>query len=147
MLLKVIALAAIAGTVAVVAGIIVFSMNSGSSGPNVKFVEFTPDRLDIKAGEATKVIFNVQNQESRPITDARVVIVIEPSSYQPYLSIHRSVVELPDLQNKDARTGQMQITITATSAPAKEAVYTVKGVLYAEGVQTDVKDFALKIRE
>lgn len=149
MLLKVIALAAIAGTVAVAAALIVFSMSaqSNSNAPNVKFTDFTADRLDIRVGEATKVVFNVQNLEFRAITDARVVTVIEPSSYQPYLSIDKPTIELPDLQSKDARTGQMQITITAASTPAKEAVYTVKGVLFAEGVQTDVKEFELRIRE
>src|SRR5688572_32944390 len=91
--------------------------------PNVKFVEFTADRLDIRVGESTNVVFNVQNSEPRAITDARVSIVIEPSGYQPYLSIDRPTIELPGLQSKDARTGQMQVTITATSAPAKEAVY------------------------
>jgi hypothetical protein len=123
------------------------SAQSNSNAPNVKFTDFTADRLDIRVGEATKVVFNVQNLEFRAITDARVVTVIEPSSYQPYLSIDKPTIELPDLQSKDARTGQMQITITAASTPAKEAVYTVKGVLFAEGVQTDVKEFELRIRE
>jgi hypothetical protein len=148
LLLKVIILAAIVGAVAVAAAFIVFSLSSQNNDvPNVKFTDFTADRLDIRVGEATKVIFNVQNQESRAITDARVVTVIEPSSYQPYLSIDKPVIELPDLQSKDARTGQTQITITAASAPAREAVYTVKGILFAEGVQTDVKEFELRIRE
>jgi hypothetical protein len=147
LLLKVIAIAAVA--VAVAAAVVIFAipMQGDSGAPNVKFTEFTPDRIDIKVGEASKIIFNVQNLESESITDARVVTVIEPSSYQPYLSIDRPTIELPDLQGRDARTGQMQITITAASAPAKEAVYTVKGVLYAEGVQTDVKEFELRIRE
>ncbi|HXV45361.1 MAG TPA: hypothetical protein VD736_01680 [Nitrososphaera sp.] len=119
----------------------------GNGKPNVKFTEFTPDRIDIRVGEATKVIFNVQNLESRAITDARVVTVIEPSGYQPYLSIDRPTIELSNLQSRDARTGQTQITITAASSPAREAVYTVKGVLYAEGEQTDIKEFELRIRE
>lgn len=119
----------------------------GNGKPNVKFTEFTPDRIDIRVGEAAKVIFNVQNLESRAITDARVVTVIEPSGYQPYLSIGKPTIELSDLQSRDARTGQTQITITAASSPAREAVYTVKGVLYAEGEQTDIKEFELRIRE
>jgi hypothetical protein len=147
LLLKVIIVAAVA--VAAAAAVVVFAlpMQGNSGAPNVKFTEFTPDRIDIKVGEASKVIFNVQNLESRSITDARVVTVIEPSGYQPYLSVDRPTIELPDMQSKDARTGQMQITITAASSPAKEAVYTVKGVLYAEGEQTDIKEFALKIRQ
>jgi len=35
--------------------------------------EFTSDRLDIRVGEPTNVVFNVQNVESRAITDATVV--------------------------------------------------------------------------
>jgi hypothetical protein len=122
-------------------------MQADTGAPNVKFTEFTPDRLDIRVGEATKVVFNVQNLESRSITDAKVVTVIEPAGYQPYLSIDRPSIELPDLQSRDARTGQTQITITAASAPAREAVYDVKGVLFAKGVKTDVKEFKLRIRE
>ena len=114
LLLKVIAVAAVA--VAVAAAVVIFAMPGQDSGaPNVKFTEFTPDRLDIRVGEATKVIFNVQNLESRSITDAKVVTVIEPSGYQPHLSIDRPTIDLPELQSKDARTGQMQITITAAS--------------------------------
>lgn len=73
-----------------------------NGGPNIKFVEFTPDRFDIKVGEVTKVFFNIQNLESKAITDARVVTVIEPSGYQPYLSIDRPSIDLPELQNRDA---------------------------------------------
>lgn len=146
MLLKVIAVAAIA--VAVAVAVIVFAMPKQDNGaPNVRFTEFTPDRLDIRVGESTNVVFNVQNLESRAITDARVATVIEPSGYRPYLSIDKPTIELPDLQSKDARTGQTQITITAASTPAKEAVYTVKGVLFAEGVQSDVREFELRIRQ
>lgn len=142
-----IAVAALA--VAIAATVVVFSIprQNSSGAPNVKFTDFTADRVDIKVGEATNIVFNVQNLESRAITDARVSIVIEPSSYQPYLYVDKPTVELPDLQSKDARTGQMQVTITAASSPAREAVYNVKGVLYAEGMQSDIREFGLRIRE
>jgi hypothetical protein len=147
LLLKVIAVVALA--VAIAAAVIVFSIpwQNSSGAPNVKFTDFTADRVDIKVGEATNIVFNVQNLESRAITEARVTIVIEPSGYQPYLYIDKPAVELPDLQSKDARTGQMQVTITAASAPAREAVYNVKGIIYTEGIQSDVREFALRIRE
>jgi hypothetical protein len=146
LLLKVIAVAALA--VAIGVAVIIFTLPRGNPGiPNVKFTDFTPDRVDIKVGESTNIVFNVQNLESHAITDARVVIMIEPASYQPYLSIDKPTVNLPQLQSKDARTGQMQVTLTAASAPAKEAVYTVKGALFAEGKQTDIRDFELRIRE
>ena len=142
-----IALAALA--VALAVAIIVFSMpmQTNSDVPNVKFTEFTPDKRDISVGESTKILFNVQNLEMRPIIDAQVIIVIEPSSYQPYLTIQNQTTELPDLHSKDARTGQMQVVISAASAPAKEAVYTVKGVLFVEGKQSDVREFEFRVRQ
>ncbi len=123
------------------------SIQTNSGIPNVKFTEFTPDKMDIRVGESTKILFNVQNLEMRPIVDAQVVIVIEPSSYQPYLTIQNQTTELPDLYGKDARTGQMQAVINAVNAPAKEALYTVKGVLFVEDKQSDVKDFEFRVRQ
>lgn len=142
-----IAVAALA--VAAAAAVIVFSMpgQANPGAPNVKFTDFTADRVDIRVGEATDIVFNVQNLESRSITDARVITVIEPSVDRQTLSIDRPTVELPDLQSKDARTGQMQVTITAVSTPAIEATYKVKGVLIVEGTQSDVREFELKIRQ
>ncbi len=141
--------AAAALAVAIIIAVIVFSMpiqrNSGI--PNVKFTEFAPDRTDIRVGESSKILFNVQNLETRPIIDAQVIIVIEPSSYQPYLTIQNQTTELPDLHAKDARTGQMQVVISAVSAPAKEALYTVKGVLFVEGKQSDVREFEFRVRQ
>jgi len=143
----VIAVAALA--VAIAVAIIVFSMpmQTNSNVPNVKFTEFTPDRRDISVGESTKILFNVQNLEMRPITDGQVIIVIEPSGYQSYLTIQNQTVQLPDLHSRDARTGQMEVVISAASSPAKEAVYTVKGVLLIEGSQSDVREFELRIRQ
>ena len=142
-----IALAALA--VALAVAIIVFSMpmQTNSDVPNVKFTEFTPDKRDISVGESTKILFNVQNLEMRPITEGQVIIVIEPSGYQSYLTIQNQTVQLPDLHSRDARTGQMEVVISAASAPAKEAVYTVKGVLLIEGSQSDVREFELRIRQ
>jgi hypothetical protein len=143
----VIAVAALA--VAIAIAVIVFSMPTqrNSNLPNVKFTEFVPDRTDIKVGESTKILFNVQNLETRPITDAQVIIVIEPSGYQPYLTIRNQTTELPDMHGKDARTGEIQVAINAAGSPAKEAVYTVKGVLFVEGKQSDIKQFELRIRQ
>ncbi len=142
-----IAVAALA--VAIAVAIIVFSMpmQTNSNVPNVKFTEFTPDKRDINVGESTKILFNVQNLEMRPITDGQVIIVIEPSGYQSYLTIQNQTVQLPDLHSRDARTGQMEVVISAASSPAKEAVYTVKGVLLIEGSQSDVREFELRIRQ
>ncbi len=122
-------------------------MQTNSDLPNVKFTEFTPDRRDISVGESTRILFNVQNLEMRSITDGQVIIVIEPSGYQPYLTIQNQTVQLPDLHSRDARTGQIEVIISAAGAPAKEAVYTVKGVLFIEGNQSDVREFELRVRQ
>ena len=142
-------IAVVALAVAIAVAIIVFSMpmQTNSDAPNVKFTEFTPDRRDISVGESTKILFNVQNLEMRPITDGQVIIVIEPSGYQSYLTIQNQTVQLPDLHGRDARTGQMEVVITAAGAPAKEALYTVKGILFIEGNQSDVREFELRVRQ
>jgi hypothetical protein len=143
----VIAVAALAAAIAIAVIVYSMSIQTNSGIPNVKFTEFTPDKMDIRVGESTKILFNVQNLEMRPIIDAQVVIVIEPSSYEPYLTIQNQTTELPDLYGKDARTGQMQAVINAVNAPAKEALYTVKGVLFVEDKQSDVKDFEFRVRQ
>lgn len=142
-----IAVAALAAAIAIAVIVYSMSIQTNSGIPNVKFTEFTPDKMDIRVGESTKILFNVQNLEMQPIVDAQVVIVIEPSSYQPYLTIQNQTTELPDLYGKDARTGQMQAVINAVNAPAKEALYTVKGVLFVEDKQSDVKDFEFRVRQ
>jgi NhaP-type Na+/H+ or K+/H+ antiporter len=139
----------VALAVAIAVAVIVFSipMQTNSDAPNVKFTEFNPDRREINVGESTRIVFNVQNLEMRPITEGQVIIVIEPSGYQSYLTIQNQTVQLPDLHSRDARTGQMEVIIFAASAPAKEAVYTVKGVLFIEGSQSDVREFELRVRQ
>ena len=142
-------IAIVALVVAIAVAIIVFSMpmQTNSDVPNVKFTEFTPDRRDISVGESTKILFNVQNLEMRPIIDGQVIIVIEPSGYQSYLTIQNQTVQLPDLYSRDARTGQIEVIISAAGVPAKEAVYTVKGVLSIEGNQSDIREFELRVRQ
>ena len=142
-----IAVAALAVAIAVAIIVFAIPMQTNSNVPNVKFTEFTPDKRDIRVGESTKILFNVQNLEMRPITDGQAIIVIEPSGYQSYLTIQNQTVQLPDLHSRDARTGQMEVVIFAASAPAKEAVYTVKGVLFIEGSQSDVREFELRVRQ
>ena len=141
--------AALVAVVATTVAIMVFALPIFiNSPPNVKFVGFASDRQDIKIGESVTVFFNVVNHESRTFNDVRVAVLIEPSSsYQPYLLIDKPTVILPALTGKDSQTGQNQVTITATGSPAKEATYTVRGVLYVDGVQTDVREFDLKIRQ
>jgi hypothetical protein len=115
--------------------------------PNVKFMTFEVDEQEITVGESTNVLINVQSSEEIIIDNAKVVVTIEPSSYEPYLSINNSPIQLPVFLGKDARTGEVKVSITATASPAKEAVYVVKGIVFVNDTQTDVKEFPLTIRQ
>ena len=110
--------------VAIAVAVVVFSMprQTNSDAPNVKFTEFNPDRRDISVGESTRILFNVQNLEMRLITEAQVVVVIEPSGYQSYLIIQNQTVHLPDRHSRDARTGQLEVVISAAGSSAKEVI-------------------------
>jgi hypothetical protein len=115
--------------------------------PNVKFMTFEVDKQEIAVGESTNVLINVQSSEDKLIDDARVVMTIEPSGYEPYLSISNSPIQLPVFLGKDARTGEVKVSITATASPAKEALYVVKGMVFVKDTQTDIKEFPLTIRQ
>src|ERR671925_956582 len=115
--------------------------------PNVKFMTFEVDKQEIAVGESTNVLINVQSSEDKVIDDAKVVMTLEPSGYEPYISISNSPIQLPVFLGKDARTGEVNVSITATASPAKEAVYVVKGMVFANDAQTDIKEFPLTIRQ
>ena len=114
---------------------------------NVKFMTFEVDKQEIAVGESTNILINVQSSEDKVIDDARVIVTIEPSGYEPYLSISNSTIQLPIFLGKDARTGEVKDSITATASPAKEAVYVVKGMVFVNDTQTDIKEFPLTIHQ
>jgi hypothetical protein len=115
--------------------------------PDVKFMTFEVDKQEIAVGESTNVLINVRNSEDQVIDDSKVVMTIEPSGYEPYVSISNSPLQLPVFLGKDARTGEVNFSITATGSPAKEAVYVVKGTVFVNDAQTDIKEFPLTIRQ
>jgi len=115
--------------------------------PNVKFMTFEVDKQEIAVGESTNILINVQSSEDKVIDDAKVVMTLEPSGYEPYVSISNSPIQLPVFLGKDARTGEVNVSITATGSPAKEAVYVVKGMVFVNDAQTDIKEFPLTIRQ
>ena len=115
--------------------------------PDVKFMTFEVDKQEIAVGESTNVLINVRNSEDKVIDDSKVVMTIEPSGYEPYVSISNSPLQLPVFLGKDARTGEVNFSITATGSPAKEAVYVVKGTVFVNDAQTDIKEFPLTIRQ
>ncbi len=117
---------------------------TGESAPMVTFVKFEVERQELRVGENTSILFNVENSEDRAIEDARVVVAIEPETGNRYLSTSNSTTDLPVLYT-NARSGDVTVTITATGAPAREAVYDVTGTLFAEGATADVGEFELTI--
>ncbi|MDQ3835646.1 MAG: hypothetical protein M3270_01750 [Thermoproteota archaeon] len=115
--------------------------------PNVKFMTFEVDKQKIAVGESANILINVRNSEDKAVDHVRVLMTIEPSGYEPYLSISNSSIQLPAFLGKDARTGEVKDSITATATPAKEAVYIVKGIVFVNDVQTDIKEFPLTIHQ
>ena len=119
-----------------------------SAAPDVKFIRFELDKHKIVVGETADVLINVQSSEDMVIDDAKVVVTIDPPGHEPYISISNSPIQLPVFLGKDARAGEVKVSITATaSPPAKEAVYGVKGMVFVEDTQTDIKEFPLTIRQ
>jgi hypothetical protein len=112
--------------------------------PKVNFIKFGAEKHKIQVGQSTSILFNVQNSEGRVIDNAKVVVTVEPEVGNTYLSISNRTIELPGM-NTNARTGDIEVRITATGTPAKEAVYVIKGVLSTEGTMTDVREFRLTI--
>jgi hypothetical protein len=146
----VVAVAAIA-TIAAAAIIIQFFVlqqhQQNPEAPNVKFMTFEVDKQEITVGESTTILINVQSSEDIVIDNAKVVVTIETSGYEPFLSINNSPIQLPVFLGKDARTGEVKVSITATASPAKEAVYLVKGIVFVNDAQTDIKEFPLTVRQ
>jgi hypothetical protein len=146
----IVAIAAIA-TIAAAAIIIQFFVlqqhQQNPEAPNVKFMTFEVDKQEITVGESTTILINVQSSEDIVIDNAKVVVTIESSGYEPFLSINNSPIQLPVFLGKDARTGEVKVSITATASPAKEAVYLVKGIVFVNDAQTDIKEFPLTVRQ
>ena len=148
LLVAIVAIAIIASAAVIIIGqFFVQQQHQNPAAPNVKFMTFEVDKQKIAVGESTNVLINVRNSEDKVIDDARVVMTIEPSGYEPYLSISNSTIQLPTFLGKDARTGEVKDSITATASPAKEAVYVVKGMVIVKNTQTDVKEFPLTIHQ
>jgi hypothetical protein len=115
--------------------------------PNVKFMTFEVDKQDIAVGESTNVLINVHSSEDEFIHNAWILMTIEPSGYEPFLSISNSTIEITVFLGKDARTGEIKVSVTATGSPAKEVVYVLKGMVFVEQTLSDVKEFRLTIHQ
>jgi hypothetical protein len=146
-LVAIVAIAIMAAAVTIGQFFIQQQHQQNPEAPNVKFMTFEVDKQEIAVGESTNVLINVRNSEDKVIDDAKVVMTLEPSSYEPYVSISNSLIQLPVFLGKDARTGEVNVSITATASPAKEAVYVVKGMVFVNDVQTDIKEFPLTIHQ
>jgi hypothetical protein len=146
-LVPIVAIAIIAAAVTIGQFFVQQQHQQNPEAPNVKFMTFEVDKQEIAVGESTNVLINVQSSEDKVIDDAKVVMTLEPSGYEPYVSISNSPIQLPVFLGKDARTGEVNVSITATASPAKEAVYDVKGMVFVKDTQTDIKEFPLTIRQ
>src|SRR5215217_921971 len=138
-LVAIVAIAIIAAAVTIGQFFVQQQHQQNPEAPNVKFMTFEVDKQEIAVGENTNILINVRNSEDEVIDDAKVVMTIEPSGYEPYLSISNSTIQLPIFLGKDS--------ITATVSPAKEAVYVVKGMVFVKDTQTDIKEFPLTIHQ
>ena len=146
-LLAIVAIAIIASAVITGKFLVEQQHQQSQEAPNVKFMTFEVDKQKIAVGESTNVLINVRSSEDKVIDDARVVLMIEPSEYERYLSISNSTIQLPIFLGKDARTGEVKDSITATASPAKEALYVVKGMVFVKDTQTDMREFPLTIHQ
>jgi hypothetical protein len=152
MLISIVALAVIAAAAAAVILIGVFygqqEKNRQSEGaPDVKFITFEAEKKEIAVGESTTVLINVRGSEDKVINDTRIVMTIEPSGYEPFLLLSNTTIQLPTFLGKDARTGQVYVSVTATDSPAKEAVYLVKGMVLVGQSLSDQREFRLTIHQ
>ena len=149
---KILILLAIVASAIIAAAVIIglFSVQQqqqqNEGAPDMKFMTFEVDKQEIAVGESATILINVVNSEDKVIDDARIVMTIEPYGYEPYLSISNSTIELPMFLGKDARTGEIRVSITATGSPAKEPVYVVKGMVFVDQTQSDVRELRLTIR-
>jgi hypothetical protein len=151
---KILILLAIVAASAIIAAAVIIGLFSvqqqqqqNEGAPDMKFMTFEVDKQEIAVGESANILINVVNSEDKVIDDARIVMTLEPYGYEPYLSISNSTIELPMFLGKDARTGEIKVSITATGSPAKEAVYVVKGMVFVDQTQSDVREFRLTIRQ
>ena len=96
--------------------------NRQSEGvPDAKFITFEAEKKEISVGESTTVLINVRSSQDKVINDTSVM-TIEPSGYEPFLSLNNTTTQLPTFLGKDARTGQVHISLTTIVSPTKEAV-------------------------
>jgi len=146
-LVAIVAIAIMAAAITIGQFFIQQQHQQNQEAPNVKFMTFEVDKQEIAVGESNNVLVNVQSSEDKVIDDAKVVMTLEPSGYEPYVSISNSPIQLPVFLGKDARTGEVNVSITATASPAKEAVYDVKGIVFVKDTQTDIKEFPLTIHQ
>lgn len=70
-------------------------------------------REESQEGALTLHKFSIhqRNSEDKVIENAELVMTIEPSGYEPYLSISNSTIQLPIFLGKDARTGEVNFSI------------------------------------
>jgi len=125
MLISTVALAVIA-VVVILMG--VFTVNKEkdwqSEGvPDVKFIIVEAEKKGNSSGRKhPTVLIDMRSSQDQVINGTRIVMTIEPSGYESFLSLSNTTIQLPMFLGKDARTEQIHISLTTMVSPAKEAV-------------------------
>ena len=137
-------LAAAAVTI-VVASLYVSTSLLAPKLPDVKFATFRVEPQSVKVNETGVITVNVESHENRIFNNVKVITAFEDPLYSQFLSIDNEVLPLPPLQNKEARTGEYDIRVTAINLAGEEMRF--KGVvnLVVDGKSTDSRQFDLTI--
>jgi hypothetical protein len=83
-------------------------------------------KKEIVVGQNITVLINVCSCEDKVISDGRIVMTIERSDDESFLSLRNNTIEMPTFLRKYARTRQIHVSLTAAGSLAKEAGYLVK---------------------
>jgi hypothetical protein len=138
-------LIAAAAVVIVVAGLYVATSLLAPKLPDIKFATFRIEPHSVQVNQTAVITVNVESRENRIFNNLKVITAFEDPLYSQFLSIDSDVLPLPPLQNKEARTGEYDIRITAINLAGEEMRF--KGIvsLLVDGKSTDSKQFDLTI--
>jgi hypothetical protein len=137
-------LAAAAVTI-VVASLYVSTSLLAPKLPDVKFATFRVEPQSVKVNETGVITVNVESHENRIFNNVKAITAFEDPLYSQFLSIDNEVLPLPPLQNKEARTGEYDIRVTAINLAGEEMRFKGIVTLMVDGKSTDSRQFDLTI--
>jgi len=137
--------AAGAGAIIAAAGVFIATSLLEPKLPDVKFATFSIEPQSVRVNETAIVRVNVESHESRIINNLKVITSFDDPLYSQFLSIDNDILPLPPLQNKEARTGEYDIRITAIKLAGEEMRFKGAVNLLVDGKVTDSRQFDLSI--